>query len=156
MKDHRQACQRQHRVLGHFLAMQAWLRGVECLALERLDLEMFLGLKRFKEERVRWVGADLKPWFPHQVILEQGSSGFSLHSLYLSRVPINQWLPDGKMTTDARIAAMASEAPKTEAFASPAKGKRRLKESDIVRYLALLDSGLTLPKPLSTVPIGEP
>lgn len=149
MDDHRLSCRRQHRVLGHFLAIQAWLRGVDCLVLEREDLEAFLGLRRFKEERVRWLQADLRPWFPHQYVIEQGSTWFSLHSLYLSRVPIEKWIPEGNLTTEQRLAAFARHAPKAQQF-SPMTGSPSLvDERDVVRYLALLDSGLADPVPLT-------
>lgn len=155
MEDYRQACQRQHQVLGHFLAVQAWLRSVECLVLERSDLQTFFDLKRIKEERVHWLKGDLLPWFPHQYMLEQGNSGFSFHSLYLSRVPISDWIPDGTMTTTARLNSMDENAPRTEVFAKPPTGHRRLQEKDVVRYLALLDSGLAIPTSLASVPKNE-
>lgn len=149
MEDHRLASRRQHRVLGHFLAIQAWLRGVDCLVLEREDLEAFLDLRRFKKERVRWVQEDLRPWFPYQYQIEQGNSGFSLHSLFLSRVPIESWIADGVLTTEQRLAAFPKRAPKAERFSAGSGGSRLVNESDVVRYLALLDSGLVDPAPLS-------
>lgn len=149
MDDHRSACRRQHRVLGHFLAVQAWLRGVDCLVLDRNDVEAFLVLERLKEQRINWLRDDLNPWFPHQHIYVQGAGmGFSLHSLYVSRTPIERWLPDGEMSTEERIREMRRGAPKTEMFAVPPSGHRHLNELDIVKYLALLDSGLVIPEPL--------
>lgn len=155
MEEHRLACQRQHRVLGHFLAIQAWLRGVDCLVLERDDLEAFLGLKRFKEERVRWLQADLRPWFPYQVPLEQGTSRYSLHSLYLSRLPIDGWLSTERLETAQRLAQMSPESPKTVAFSETLEQSRLLKEGDVVKYLALLDSGLVVPQPYGKGSAGE-
>jgi hypothetical protein len=134
-------------VLGHFLAIQAWLRGLDCLVLEREDLEAFLGLSRFKKERVRWLQADVQPWFPHQYPIEQGNTGYSLHSLYLSRVPIEKWIPDGRLTTEERLAAFSKRAPKTARFSSGSGNSSRVDEEDVVRYLALLDSGLVRPIP---------
>src|SRR2546425_367851 len=61
---HREFCRRQHRVIGHFLALQAWRRAVDCIVLERQHLESFLGLERFKRARQEWLMTDLLPWFP--------------------------------------------------------------------------------------------
>ena len=68
--QHRLACRRQHRVLGQYLAMQAWVRGLDCIVLEKRDLDHYLSLERLKEPRVQWVRDDLTPWFPHQETYE--------------------------------------------------------------------------------------
>lgn len=152
MDSHRESCRRQHRVLGHFLAVQAWLRKLDCLALERRDLEVYLGLKRFKSERVEWLKADLKPWFPFQERFGRTGRELSLHSLFISRVPISKWLSELSMNTAKRIQAMSPDAPKTALFSNLKEGDWHIKETDVVRYLAVLDSGLSEPKPLSCVP----
>ena len=156
MDPHREACRRQHRVLGHFLAIQSWLRGLDCIVLVREDLEVFLGLERFKSQRVEWLREDLAPWFPHQDAYYLSKSTSSLHSLFLARVPMGLWLPQGSMTTEQRIKTLDPLAPNTARFSSKVKGHRVLKESDVVRYLAILDSGLSLPEPLSSVPSDTP
>ena len=78
---HRVSCRRQHRVFGQYLALQAWIRGLECIVLERRDLENYLKLERLKEARVDWFKDDLLPWFPHQETYEMGGDNYSLHSL---------------------------------------------------------------------------
>jgi len=156
MDPHRESCRRQHRVLGHFLAIQAWLRGLDCIVLLRQDLETFLGLERFKMQRVNWLVEDLKPWFPHPVPLNLAKAPSSLWSIFLSRVPIQEWLPSGTMTIEQLIGRMSDEAPKTECFAKLPKGHRRPTEADVVRFLAVLDSGLSEPEAFSSVPIGAP
>jgi hypothetical protein len=152
MEDYRSACQRQHRVLGHFLSIQAWLRGVECLVLDRRDVEAFLVLERLKKERINWLREDVQPWFPFQHAYERDSSGYSLHSIYVSRTPIEKWLPEGSMTTAARLAAMRRGSPKCEVFVEPPSGHRRLNELDVAKYVALLNGGLVHPEPLRSVP----
>lgn len=149
MDAHREACCRQHRVLGHYLAVQAWLRGLDCIALEREDLEAYLGLERFKSERVRWLIEDLAPWFPHKSDFYKSNAKSSLHSLFLSRVPIGDWLPTKIMTTDARVKSITPDAPNTGLFYTAKKGQKRIKETDVVRYLAVLDSGLLNPSELA-------
>lgn len=143
--EHRAACQRQHRVLGHYLAVQAWLRGLDCIAVERQDLEAYLGLKRFKSERIKWLLEDLKPWFPHNSAFYQSNAESSLHSLFLARVKIGPWLTTLTMTTAQRISKIPSDAPKTALLFTPGASKMRVQESDVVRFLAILDSGLSAP-----------
>jgi hypothetical protein len=142
--EHRAACRRQHRVLGHYLAVQAWLRGLDCIAVDRQDLEAYLGLERFKSERIKWLLEDLKPWFPHNSAYYKSNAESSLHSVFLARVKIGSWLPTATMTTAQRIAKISKDA-KTELLFVPATGKKRVLESDVVRFLAILDSGLTAP-----------
>ena len=156
MDSHRQACQRQHRVLGHFLAIQAWLRGLECFAIERSQLEVFLGLERFKSQRIRWLKQDLAPWFPHQVAFFRSNAESSLSTLYIARVPIESWFSEESLTTEERIAELDDNAPKTEVFSAPPKGRRYLKKADIAQYLALLDSGLEPPIELRDVADDTP
>jgi hypothetical protein len=149
--EHRAACRRQHRVLGHYLAVQAWHRGLDCIAVEREDFEAYLGLKRFKSERIKWLLEDLKPWFPHNSPFYKSHAESSLHSVFLSRVKTDPWLPAASLTTAVRISKIPADAPKTELLFVPGSGKKRVLESDVVRFLAILDSGLTAPGAASAI-----
>jgi len=141
---HRESCRRQHRVIGNFLAMQAWLLGVDCIVLVRDDLEKFMGLKRFKSVRVKWLTEDLRPWFSYQEDYYKSSALSSIHSLFLSRVPIKPYLPSGSMTTTQRIERMADDAPKTKLFSEAPSGMMH-DETEIISQLAQLASGLIAP-----------
>jgi hypothetical protein len=143
-EPHREFCRRQHRVLGHYLSLESWRRGLECIVLTRKDLEAFLGLERFKKERVKWFLADLQPWFPHQVRHNSTKAPSSFHSVYLSRVPIEEHLPSGSMSVEKRIALMAADAPKTKLFLSD-DVTHRPSEGEIVSRLARLAAGLEAP-----------
>lgn len=57
------------------------------------------------------------------------------------------------MSTTERIKAMPAGGPRTAAFHEAKKGYRRVTEADIVRYLAILDSGLEKPTTMSNVQI---
>src|SRR5260221_14598706 len=103
---YRELCRHHHRIIGHFLAVQAWMRGLDCIVLIRDDLEAFLGLKRFKSARVKWLREDLKPWFPSQTHYFKSSAPSSIHSLFLARVPMVRYLPSGSMTTEDRMREM--------------------------------------------------
>ena len=141
---HRQFCQRQHRVFGHFLSVEAWRRGLDCIVVERADLEAFLGLQKFKSARVKWLKEDLKPWFPHQVHHYFTKQPSSIHSLYLSRVSIEEHLPKGSMTAAKRVSLMATSAPKAGLFFGHGISHRP-GEAEIVSRMARLAAGLETP-----------
>jgi hypothetical protein len=136
-------------MLGQYLAMQAWVRGLECIVLQRRDLEYFLGLKRFKSTRVQWLREDLKPWFPHQEAHQKAGAPSSIHSLYLSRVPMGSHLPPGSMTVDVRLQRMSPTAPKTEMFLVQGYPWRPPTEQDVVSQLAVISAGLAVPQDYS-------
>lgn len=142
---HRDACKRQHRILAHYLAIQAWLRKLDCIVLVRSDLEKFLGLKRFKSTRVDWLQDDLKPWFPYQFPYYLTRAGSSIHSLFLSRVPIEKHLPSGSMSTDKRISQMETDAPRTAKFSETRGASNIPDEKQIVAELAVISAGLDTP-----------
>jgi hypothetical protein len=93
-------------VIGHFLALQAWTCGVDCIVLEREHLESFLGLERFKRARQEWLMEDLRPWFPHQEKIRRSGTQSSLASLFLSRVSLTEHFSRGLMGTAQRIAKL--------------------------------------------------
>jgi hypothetical protein len=140
---HREDCRRLHRLIGHYLAMQAWIRKLDCIVLTRADLEKFLGLSKFKSARVKWLTSDLEPWFPHQVPYYKSGAPSSIHSLFLSRVPIQPHLPKGTMTTQTRIQKLPPTAPPTGLLS---KGIYRVpSEERMITYSALLSAGLRKP-----------
>lgn len=145
---HRESCRRQHRVLSHYLAIQAWVRGLDCIVLVRDDLERFLGLKRFKSIRIEWLREDMKPWFPNQVAYYRTNAASSIHSLFLSRIPIEKHLPGGSMTTDQRISRMKAGAPSTARFSKTRSRSQIPDEKEIVAELAVLAAGLDQPSDL--------
>jgi hypothetical protein len=145
---HREYCRRQHRIIAHHLAIQAWLRGLDCIVLVREDLEQLFDLHRFKSARVGWLQEDMRPWFPHQEAYYRSGADSSIHSLFLSRVPVDDFLPSGTMTTEKRIAGMAPNSPKTARFSEDGKEHKAPSDADIVAHLALLAAGLEPPRRL--------
>jgi hypothetical protein len=142
---HREFCRNQHRIIGHYLAVQAWVRGLDCIVLVRDDLESFLALKRFKSARVRWLKEDLKPWFPHQTAYYKTNAPSSIHSLFLSRVPIKKHLPRGSMTTEERIRGMAKDGPRTERFTTRYDGSQVPSRRKMISKLSVFAAGLDAP-----------
>ena len=143
---HREYCRRQHRIIAHHLALQAWLRGLDCIVLVRRDLEHLFGLQQFKSTRVEWIREDMLPWFPHQEMHVRSGTEGSIHSIYLSRVPIADFLPRGTMPTDKRIAGMAPNSPKTARFSKVGKENEVPSEAEIIASLALLAAGVEPPR----------
>ena len=143
---YRESCQQRHRIIGHYLAVQAWERGLDCIVLVRKDLESFLGLERFKGKRNHWIMEDLKPWFqfPKPYYLTKAKT--SLHSLFLSRVPIDHHLPLGSMTTEERIRRLSAKAPKTARFTTKNDGSQVPSYAEMVSRLSILAAGLDAPK----------
>jgi hypothetical protein len=131
-------------MVAHYLAIQAWTRKLDCIVLSRADLEAFLGLERFKSTRIRWLKEDLKPWFPFQMHYNTKGTESSIHSLYLSRVPIQRHLPHGTMMTEERINQMGSDGPSTAVFKH--RGKKAPSLPKILSYVSVLAAGLTVPK----------
>jgi hypothetical protein len=74
----------------------------------------------------------------------------SIHSLFLSRVPIALHLPSGSMTTDQRIERMGASAPPTERFSK--ESIRIPNEAEIVSALAVLGAGLEAPG-MGSIPV---
>ena len=62
---HREHCRQQHRFVANYLAAVAWVNDLECIVVERRDLEALCGLERFKSERVNWFREDVAHWFPY-------------------------------------------------------------------------------------------
>jgi len=140
---HRDECRRLHRLIGHYLAIQTWARKLDCIVLTRPDLASLLGLEKFKSARVKWFRADLEPWFPFQVQCNKTGALSSIHSLFLSRVPIEAFVPKGTMTTASRVKAMRSNAPPTGHLRK--EGDRLPSAMDMATYNALLAAGLRKP-----------
>ena len=145
MDAHRAFCWKEHRIIGFYLATTAWARQLDCVVLERLDLESMLGLQRFKSARIQWLEEDLQPWFPHQVPFYHTGALSSIHSLFLSRVPIAEHLQRGEMTTEARIQCITDSGPRTETLMRKTLAEKRPTQEMITKYLALLAGGLIDP-----------
>ena len=130
---YREACGRSHRVLGAYLALQAWKKKVDCVALDRGVSLSFLGLGKMREQRLRWLADDIKDLFPYQEPLQL--TGRSTHgSLYLSRKPFpdgafEDTMPDGqrvkhlsKLGLAAWVARLPSEDRMVATLATAATG----------------------------------
>jgi hypothetical protein len=73
--SYREACRRQHRLIGNYLAVEAWYRGLDCIVLTRDHVERLFGVTRVTRERMRWIEEDLRPWFPYHAEMGWRTSG---------------------------------------------------------------------------------
>ncbi len=104
---YRDACGRSHRILGAYVALWAWKKGVDCVALDRDQLFPYLGIEAMREQRLRWLAEDIKDFFPHQEALLSVRCG-GHGSLYLSRRPFPDASFQGAMP-DAKRVKLLSE-----------------------------------------------
>lgn len=143
MRDqHRDECRRLHRIVGQYLATHAWVKKLDCIVVTKTGLRSLLGLEKFKRERVKWLREDLEPWFTHQVVFWAAGSS-TIHSLYLSRVPIDDSVSKGTMTTDKRIRAMKAQGLRTGLLWKA--GDRHPSPLALSTYNILLAAGLRRP-----------
>ena len=147
---HREACRRQHRLLAHYLAIQAWIEKLDGFMVKREVLECLLGLQHFKKARLHWLIEDIKPWFEYHNNYYQSQTN-AFRSLCISRQQLH--LPTGSMTPDDRLHLMYMEAsnpdspnfrhcPQLRVLSTPTPHWH-----EIVGYLAVLADGLILPQP---------
>lgn len=160
--DVREGARRQHRAVALFAVVQCWIRGLDGLAFERRHLERLLGLERFKGARVGWLREDFRDFFPHDRVYWITGKNRSLGSVITSRVSLDEAVPNGNMTTRARIAKVPEGGPKLAMFQLWAEQSRDLNktfemlvpffadranfdERFLASYLALLAQGQISP-----------
>lgn len=83
---YREFVARIHRTMAAYLAMIAWTRNLDCVAIDRDELVGFWGIsKRVENQRLEWLKGDIKPFFPHVKILRVSTRGQKFGSVFLSR-----------------------------------------------------------------------
>ncbi len=114
--DLREGARRQHRAVSLFAVIQCWLRQLDGVAFQRSHLERLLGLGRFKQTRINWLKEDIQDFFPYCKVCKYAGKNNSLASVIVSRVPFENELPKGKMTTKKRIKGIAAGGPRLDLF----------------------------------------
>ena len=144
MEDlHREFCRRQHRMLGNYLAIKAWIGGLDCLIVQRKQLGSFLGLERFKGVRIEWLNEDLRPWFRY--FYDLYSVG-SFAGVFLSRKRFPRPLDTQNMTDEARIKGLEKHSIVAK------KLKKMPTEADVISRPALWAVRLEAPRKVRTPP----
>ncbi|HZH29807.1 MAG TPA: hypothetical protein VEY11_03515 [Pyrinomonadaceae bacterium] len=135
----------QHRIVGHYLAIHAWLRELDCVVLDRKEIQAFLNIRNTGEDRTKQFTKDIEPWFKFNKPYYRKGSKTYVRSLFLSRIDISLSLPHGLMSTDDRIAkaVIADRRLRIERFSNSSQEVPSMK--DIVSDLALFAAGLKIP-----------
>jgi hypothetical protein len=143
--DHSQRvlAKRQHRILALYLAVGAWSNNLDAIVLERATFTRFLSLERVKRVRIKQFQEDVREWFPFTKPFF--SKGDSLHSIYLSRTCLEAAIPKGSMNTSERVKALRLKNVAIKEWSQIDKDIQRVNEHEVVSFVALLASGLTIP-----------
>jgi hypothetical protein len=106
---YREFQRRRHKILGAYLALRAWERKVDCVALPRSALLFYLGLeKRMENERLARLKEDLRRLFPHSWNTVDAETN-RYETLYLSRVKIPEEAKEGDTLDDLERAALIEQ-----------------------------------------------
>ncbi|MDD2714721.1 MAG: hypothetical protein PHW04_02380 [Candidatus Wallbacteria bacterium] len=114
--DVREGARRQHRTISLFAVIQCWIRGLDGVAFTRQSLQRLIGLIRFKGKREVWFKEDFKEFFPHIKTYYSKVPPKSFEVLIVSRLPLDDYLPNGADSTQDLIAEIAEGGPKIGVF----------------------------------------
>jgi len=134
---------RHHRILGLYLAVLAWTNNLDALVLDRVSFTRFLGLERVKRARLQQFKEDIEEWFPFTC--HYFSDGDTLHSLYISRVPMDGAIPKGTMRDPERVKGARESLFAIAELKSLRKDIEMIKEDEVISFVALLAAGLAAP-----------
>lgn len=113
---HRQACAQIHTRLALDLKDYCWDARVDCVVVERAQLEARLGVGRIKDCRLSWLREDVSFWFPY--FTHTVSNGNKVASCYLSRLPFPEGPITGRMSSSARQLRLREAGLKTAAWSA--------------------------------------
>lgn len=130
---YREFVRRQNRTLATYLAMQAWVANLDCIAISRNELVQFWGsLKRVEDERLNWFKEDVHEHFPHVVVLV---SGKKFGSVFLARRPFPDGVFSHRITDKRRISELDQMSVRASFWDLPS-------ESEMLKYLTAAIHGL--------------
>lgn len=136
MSANREACQRLHRMVAHYLTMYAWKNQLDCIVLQRPHLDIMLGRERVKTARAEWFVEDVRPWFPYAEFLQSAQKPVA--SIMISRVPFDGYT-SLSMSADDRVSWMNGNGIRTAIYVP---GADTPTEREMVPLMALLANGL--------------
>lgn len=130
---YRESCRRSHRVLGSYLVLWAWRKGVDCVVVDRSELFWYLGIKAMRKERLQWLDQDIKDLFPYVENLSGRTGGH--YSTYLSRRKFPRGVFDAYMRDDDRVGALGKHGLRAASIDLPTERK-------MIGQLAAVAAGL--------------
>ena len=141
---------RLHRIVGLYLALKAWCRGVNCIALSRSEVRQFFNIDSTPKQRMTEIQNDLKPWFRGFKPYYRENDNTYVQWLFLSQGEDTSCLPAGSTFSSlgvvkSLIEGLGAEAPKTSLFSDISGGLAVPSQKDMITELTLLTAGLTSP-----------
>ena len=134
----------QHRIVAHYLALQAWVRCIDCIVLVRGDLKALFDIENTGKDRLQQLIADMKPWFSCiRPYYREGSETY-VRCLFLSRVEFNLPSQHGRVKVTQLMEEVGHHLPRIGRFSK--KGVLEVPSHiDIVSNLALFAAGMKTP-----------
>ena len=137
--------QRQHRIVANYLALQAWLRDLDCIVLKRSDLKSFFGMESTTKKHIKRFTSDIKAWFRYSQPYYREDSDTYIRFLFLSRVEFTLPARYGSMNLHQLIEAIKEKLPRVAQFSGP-DFHNLLSQDEIISDSALLTAGLKEPQ----------
>jgi hypothetical protein len=123
-KKEREFARRQHRSLALFLMIQCWVKKTDGLVLKRSHLERLISLERFKGKRMKWLGIDLREFFPYQRPLYSGTPE-TLSKFLVSRFPFEQYATEELVNPKEFVEDSGENRPRIALFSLWTKPKAK-------------------------------
>ena len=142
---------RQHRVLGAYLALHCWHNSYDAVLVSRETLAHFHEMKKFTDEHLSWLQADIQPYFPHTSTTTYTKTPSKFAGVALSRVPIPAGFGSQSLTDEQRAAQWRKKDFRVAALSELKTTKTVFTERDAASFLALMASGLVVPATLPPV-----
>jgi len=83
-EKHDEFIQRTNRMLGMYLALFAWRRDLQCVALGREDLCHFWDIQTLQKVRIDWLKHDVRWYFPFVEPIRKRQKDWQLDHVFLS------------------------------------------------------------------------
>ena len=138
---YREACGRFHNALAHYFALWCWKEKVDCVILNREQIESLFEMGVFKTKRLRQFRADIAPWFPFfEDMRRVGSKTTS--AFFLSRFEIPKEVKRLSGSPDDFAGWLCVYNVKAKTFpAFPKQESNRLSENEIIQAMTLIAVG---------------
>ena len=132
---YREFAKRTHRTMAAYLSIVAWVRDLDCVAIDREEIVRFWGLaKRVVDQRVTWLQEDVKLYFPFVQGLEFQPKKFA--GVFLARRQFPQDTFAEPMTNGKRTKALTGMGFCSAVISLPAEVEMLTELTAIIHGLA--------------------
>lgn len=132
---YREFVKRTHRMMAVYLAVIAWTRNLDCVALDRNEIVGLWGLrKRVENQRLDWLKHDVKLFFPYvEALWDKGTHKFG--GVFLARREFPTDAFTDSMSDEKRMQFLTDKGLQSAVVTLPA-------ESEMLAYLTPVIHGL--------------